>query len=459
MLTKRIVFMNESVSELGSIWAKVKKNLEEKVEDVRFFDVFLNESRIYSFEKDQMLVAVNSSLAVQVLSNKYYSIISESVKDIVGHSVKITFDVTENLKKVAPVEEDKPIFFKDCRVNTGWTFDTFITGQCNLEAKQAAMYIAANPGKGFNPLFIYSNPGLGKTHLLHAIANYVRTNQPGKKVLYCETGDFIQEVVEYLRGEKQVEELKKFLLSQDILLIDDIQGLATKEKTCYFFFDIFNSLYSHGKQIVITSDKHPSELKGFFEERLKSRFASGLTISISQPDVATCVSILKSKIENGPMDINAFDPRVIEFVAEKFSKNIRDIDQALNKLTFYITTYKPTKYIDMEIAMEALQSLIDVKDAKQKLSEQRIVNVVAEYYNKTPSQITGQSRQGDIALARHVAMYLIRSMLDVPFTRIGMMFGGKDHSTVMNGVSKVENSLKTNTNLQKAISEIKTLLK
>ena len=451
--------MSESVSELGSIWAKVKKNLEEKVEDVRFFDVFLNESRIYSFEKDQMLVAVNSSLAVQVLSSKYYSIISESVKDVVGRNVKVTFDVFDNLKKVTPVEEDKPIFFKDCRVNTGWTFDTFITGQCNLEAKQAAMYIAANPGKGFNPLFIYSNPGLGKTHLLHAIANYVRTTQPGKKVLYCETGDFIQEVVEYLRGEKQVEELKKFLLSQDILLIDDIQGLATKEKTCYFFFDIFNSLYSHGKQIVITSDKHPSELKGFFEERLKSRFASGLTISISQPDVATCVSILKSKIENGPMDINAFDPRVIEFVAEKFSKNIRDIDQALNKLTFYITTYKPTKYIDMEIAMEALQSLIDVKDAKQKLSEQRIVNVVAEYYNKTPSQITGQSRQGDIALARHVAMYLIRSMLDVPFTRIGMMFGGKDHSTVMNGVSKVENSLKTNTNLQKAISEIKTILK
>ena len=451
--------MSETVTELGSIWLKVKKNLEEKVEDVRFFDVFLNESRIYSLEKDTMLVAVNSSLAVQLLSNKYYSTIQESVKDVTGRNVKVVFDVMDNLKKIAPVQEEKPNFFKDCRINSGWTFDTFITGQCNLEAKQAAMYIAANPGKGFNPLFIYSNPGLGKTHLLHAIANYVRETQPGKKVLYCEAGDFIQEFVEYLRGEKQVEELKKFLLSLDVLLIDDIQGLSAKEKTCYFFFDIFNSLYSHGKQIVITSDKHPSELKGFFEERLKSRFASGLTISISQPDVATCVSILKSKIENGPMDINAFDPRVLEFVAEKFSKNIRHIDEALNKLTFYITTYKPTKYIDMETAMEALQSLIDVRDAKQKLSKQRIINVVAEYYGKTPSQITGQSRQGDIALARHVAMYLIRTMLDVPFTRIGIMFGGKDHSTVMNGVTKVENSLKTNSNLQSDVNEIKNLLK
>ena len=451
--------MSESVTELNTIWSRVKENLSEKVEDVRFFDVFLNESRIHSFANDEMLVAVSSGLAVQILSTKYSKIIHESVKDVVGKDVKVSFEVGDKLKAVTPPQDDKPIFFKDCRVNSGWTFDNFITGQCNLEAKQAAMYIAANPGKGFNPLFIYSNPGLGKTHLLHAIANYVKSTQPGKKVLYCEAGDFIQEFVEYMRGEKQVEELKKFLFSLDVLLVDDIQGLANKEKTCYFFFDIFNSLYSHGKQIVITSDKHPSELKGFFEERLKSRFASGLTISISQPDVETCISILRSKIENGPMDINAFDPRVLEFVAEKFSKNIRDIDQALNKLTFYITTYKPTKYIDMETAMEALQSLIDVKDAKQKLSEQRIINVVAEYYNLTASQITGPSRQGKIALARHISMYLIRTMLDVPFTRIGIIFGGKDHSTVMNGVNKVENSLITNSNLQKAVNEIKSLLK
>lgn len=451
--------MNESVTELVSLWTKIKTNLEEKVEDKRFFDVFLDQSSIYSYDGNLMIIAVNSGLAVNILSSKYLSVVKESAQDITGQSVKISFVYKNDLKAVDLNTENKPIFFKDCKVNTGWTFDSFITGQCNLEAKQAAMFIASNPVKDFNPLFIYSNPGLGKTHLLHAIVNYIHETQPGKKALYCEAADFLQEFVDFTTGEKQADDLKKFILSHDILLIDDIQGLAAKEKTCYFFFDIFNSLYSHGKQIVITSDKHPSELKGYFEERLKSRMVSGLTVSISQPDVETCIQILKSKIENGPMDINAFDPKVIEFVAERFSKNIRDIDQALNKLTFYITTYKPTKYIDMDIAMEALQSLIDVKDARQKLSEQKILNVVSEYYNLTPSQLTGSSRQGNIALARHVAMYLIRSMLDVPFTRIGIMFGGKDHSTVMSGVTKVENSLKTNTNLQTAISEIKTLLK
>lgn len=213
-----------------------------------------------------------------------------------------------------------------------------------------------------------------------------------------------------------------------------------------------------GKQIVITSDKAPSELKGF-EERLKSRFASGLTVTIKQPEVPTCVAILKSKIERSPLDLNSFDPRVLDFIGEKFSRNVREIDSAFNKLVFYVTTLRPTKYIDMTTAMEALQSLIDVKDAKQKLSEQKIISVVADYYGKTPSQIMGPSREADITLARHVAMYLIRVKLDVPFTKIGYMFGGKDHSTVMSGVNKVEKSLKTNTLLQTAVSEIESRLK
>jgi len=451
--------MNESITELENIWGRIKEALREKIDDDRFFDVFLNESYIHSFENNTMIVGVETGFAASILSTKFLSVIQDASKDVVGYSVKVKFDIKENLKKNAAPVEEKPVFFKNCRVNSGWTFDSFVSGPCNLEAKQAAMYIASNPGKGFNPLFIYSNPGLGKTHLMHAIVNYVHETQPGKRALYCEAGDFIQEFVNFVRGEKQQEELKKFILSHDVLLIDDIQGLSAKEQTCYFFFDIFNSLYSHGKQIVVTSDKHPSELKGYFEERLKSRLVSGLTISITQPDISTCLSILKSKISNGPLATYEFDPQVLEFVAEKFSRNIRDIDQALNKLTFYLITYKPTKYINMEIAMEALQPLIDVKDAKQKLSEQKIINVVAEYYSLTPSQITGPSRQGNIALARHVAMYLIRYMLDVPFTRIGLMFGGKDHSTVMNGVTKVENSLKTNTNLETAVNEIKVLLK
>ena len=449
--------MAESITELQNLWSAILKKLKENVEDVRFFDVFLSESYIHSYNGKEMIVAVNSNLAATILTTKYLGVFQDSVKEITGSSVKITFDIAENLKTSTPKEEDKPVYFKNSVVNPNLTFDSFVTGSSNLEAKQAAMYIAARPGVGFNPLFIYSNPGLGKTHLLQGIVNFVREKLPGKKALYCEAGDFLQEFVDTASGAKQMESLKKFITAHDVLLIDDIQQLSSKDKTLSFFFEIFNRLLMQGKQVVITSDKAPSELKGF-EERLKSRFASGLTVAIHQPEIPTCVAILKSKIERSPLDIE-YDPKVLDFIGEKFSRNVREIDQAFNRLVFYVTSYKPTKYIDMGTAMEALQILIDVKDAKQKLSEQKIINVVADYYGKTPSQITGSSREGDITLARHVAMYLIRVKLDVPFTKIGFMFGGKDHSTVMSGVNKVEKSLKTNELLQKAVSEIEARLK
>jgi len=450
--------MYETVTELVNIWDKVKKELADSIEDPKFFDVFLSDSSIHSIEGNTMTVAVTTKFAASVLSSQYLDKVQNSVKNVVGSNLKVKFDIPENLKNSPVQTEEKPQYFKNVRINKTLTFDSFITGQSNLEAKQASMLIASNPGKQFNPLFVYSNPGLGKTHLLQAIVNYINVTQPGKKALYCEATDFLNEFVTYATGHIQEKSLQDFISNFDVLLIDDIQILANKVQTQAFFFAVFEKFYNQGKQVIITSDKHPSELKGF-EERLQSRFGQGLTVSINQPDSLTCEGIIRSKISNGPIDLNAFDPKVISFIAEKFSKNIRDIDQALNKLVFHVTAFKPTKYIDMDTAMEALQSLIDVKDAKKKLNEQRIINTVAEYYSLTPSQLIGPSRQGDVALARHISMYLIRALLDVPFTKIGFIFGGKDHSTVMNGVTKVENSLKNNVSLQTAVNDIKSLLK
>ena len=323
---------------------------------------------------------------------------------------------------------------------------------------QAALLISQNPGKLYNPLFIYSDSGLGKTHLLSAIVNSIKESMPGRKTLYCSATDFLDEYMHAATGEKEFSKLKDFIFSHDVLLIDDVQMLGSKEKTTEFLFQVFQKFYNNGKQIVITSDKHPNELKGF-DERLKSRFAGGLTIAISSPDIQTCVSILKSKIEAGPVDISAFDEDVLKFIGEKFCKNIRNIDEALHKLVYYTTAFKPTKHITMDVAMEALQPLIDVRSEKQKLSEQKIINTVANYYNIPPSSIVGTSRQGQIALARHISMYLIRNMLDTPFTKIGITFGGRDHSTVMNGVEKVEKELKTNRTMVEAIEELKKRLK
>ena len=450
--------MNETISELRNAWQRIQNELGKNIEDRHFFDVYLSESYIHSIENGLMTVVVGSNLAVTILSTKYSSLIQDAAKTILGVPIKVKFNIKENIKTITELSDDKQTFFKSQVINPSLTFDSFIAGPSNLEAKQAALYVAQNPGKAFNPLFIYSNSGLGKTHLMHAIVNYVHENMPGKKALYCDSSDFISEYVKFATGVNKGTAFKDFCASFDFFLIDDIQNMATKEQTSMAFFDIFNLLHSRGKQIVITSDKHPQDLKSF-DERLKSRFAMGLTISINQPDVATCVAILKNKIENSLLDINSFDPKVLELIAQNFSKNIRDIDLAFNKLLWYVTSFRPTKYITMEIAYEALQSLIDVKQSKAKLNEQRIISVVADYYNKTPSQITGTSRQGEIVFARHIAMYMIRKLLDTPYTKIGMIFGGKDHSTVMNGVEKVEKELKTNPNIETVINEIKSLLK
>lgn len=450
--------MGESISELNHIWSKVLENLEQKIDDRRFFDVFLSGSKIYSFEGSTMVISAGTSLAVNILSTKFLQDITTAVKEVTGKNVNITFELADNLKEKTPVVEETK-YFKYSQVNESLTFDNFVTGPCNIEAKQAALLIAQNPGfRDYNPLFIYSDSGLGKTHLLSAIVNYIKEYGKGKTALYCSATDFLEEYLMAASGEREADKLKNYIVRHDILLIDDVQMLGGKEKTTDFLFQIFQKMHNTNKQIVITSDKHPSELKGF-DERLKSRFGGGLSISIASPDVQTCVSILKSKINAGPLDINIFDQEVLDFIGQKFSKNIRNIDEALHKLVYYTTVFKPGKHIDMEIAMEALQPLVDVRSEKQKLSEQRIINVVADYYSLTPSQVTGSSREYKTALARHVSMYLIRTLLDTPFTRIGAMFGGKDHSTVMSGVEKVERELKTNSNLQEAINELKKRLK
>lgn len=450
--------MIETISELQNAWSRIQQELSKNIEDRHFFDVYLSESYIHSLENGVMTIVVGSSLAVKILSSKYTTTIQDAARAVMGTPIKIKIDVKENLKTVSDLSNAKETYFKSQVINPSFTFDSFVTGPSNLEAKQAALFVASNPGKAFNPLFIFSNSGLGKTHLLHAIVNYVHENMPGKKALYCDSNDFISEYVKFATGVNKGTAFKDFCSSFDFFLIDDIQNLSSKEQTLIAFFDIFNILHSHGKQIVITSDKHPAELKSF-DERLKSRFAAGLTITINQPDVPTCVAILKNKVENSILDINSFDPRVFELIAQNFSKNIRDIDSAFTKLLFYVTSFRPTKYITLEIANEALQPLLDIKKSRTKLNEARVISVVADYYNKTPSQLTGTSRQGDIVFARHIAMYMIRKMLDTPYTKIGMIFGGKDHSTVMNGVEKVEKELKTNPNIETAINDIKSLLK
>ena len=455
--------MISSISEITQLWDRALNKIEVKLGEKQLFDAFFAGSYINEIRGDVIVVVVNSALGVSLMRGKYYDIISNVVNDLTESNFKLEFiqesEVERGTISVAPTQSKKQNYFPDAVINPELTFDNFVVGSFNREASQAALLIAANPGKMFNPLFIHSNSGLGKTHLLHSIGNYIsKVSKPGAKILYISATDFTDEYIKYVRGEKEAESLKDYVNSFDVLLFDDVQMLANKVNTQDFFFSIFEKLLNASKQVFITSDRQPSELNNM-QERLVTRFSRGLTVKIDNPDQNTCVEILRKKIEGSGLDLNRFDDSVLYFFADKFSTNIRELQGALNRLIFYTVSLKQTDRITLEVAAESVQSLVGIKNIASELSEQKIINVVADYYNLSPSQLTGKIRTGQIALARHIAMYLIRNTLDVSLKKIGDIFGGKDHTTVMNAIQKVDKGLKTDAKLKEAIEELQKRLK
>jgi chromosomal replication initiator protein len=449
-----------TLSEIAQLWDRVLDRLQTRINDRHIFDSFFADTYIHSIDGSDIKVVVSSGLASNLLSTKYMDVLALTVAEITQSNFKLLFLQKGDLEKNVKLVEKKPAFFASSFVNRKYTFDNFVVGTSNREAHQAAVLIASNPGKlfNYNPLFIYSQSGLGKTHLLHAIGNYVRENAPNLKVLYITTDDFVDEFIKYVSGEKDSDNMKDFFKAIDVLMVDDIQFLSEKVKTEEMFFHIFNHLVNAGKQIILTSDRHPSEIRGV-ESRLVTRFNSGLTMNITVPDLPTRVAILKKKIEANGLDITYFDEEVFHFFAERFSNNVRELEGALNRLVFYVINIKQTKHITMAVAIESVQPLIGSSGPVSSLTENRVINTVADYYNLTSQQLTGKIRTNQIAMARHIAMYLIRTMLDVPFLKIGALFGGKDHSTVMNAVKKVEKSLKVDEAIATAVDQLEKRLK
>ncbi len=456
--------MLNSISEIAQLWDKVLKSVEPQIGERQVFDSLFSNSFIYDVHGNTIVVVVNSRLSASLLKTKYYDVFSNAVSEITGEEYVLDFKLSEDLNQndsisfPAPQQQVKTSFFPDAKIKPDLTFDNFVVGKFNFEAAQAALLIAANPGKMYNPLFLYSHSGLGKTHLLHAIGNSIIKNiNPNAKILYITANDFVEEYIKFVKAEKDNETLKDYFMGVDVLLLDDIQFLENKVKTEEMFFYIYSDMINKGKQIIITSDRQPNELKGL-EERLATRFMQGLVVKIDEPDQDTCVAILKKKIVADGLDINNFDENVLYFYADKFSKNVRELESALNRLIFTAVYLKKTDKITMDVAVDAVSSLMGGKHLMTQISEQKIINTVADYYNLAPTQLTGKIRTGQIALARHIAMYLIRNMLDVPLKKIGDMFGGKDHTTVMNGISKVDKGLKTDESLKEAVNTIKKRL-
>lgn len=452
--------MIKTISEITQLWDRTLARIKEKITERHVYDAFFNNTYIHTINGDVIVIVANSNLAKSVLSSTYTNLVEETLAEITESNYRVDFIISEEITKTAekPVEKSRS-FFQTSKINPKFTFDNFVVGRnSNLQAYQAALMISSNPGKMYNPLFIYSSSGLGKTHLLHAIGNYIKENTPLLNVLYISTDDFVEEYIRFVHGDKESESLKDFFKSIDVLLIDDIQFLAEKPKTEEMFFHIFNSLVNNNKQIVLTSDRHPSELKGL-ENRLVSRFNQGLQISISVPDLETRKQILKRKIVANNLEVEDFDDEVLDFFADRFGNNVRDLEGALNRLLFYIINIHPTKKVTYDVAAQSVESLINVIDSQTRLSEKRILSVVADYYNLTPTQLAGKNRTSQVSMARHIAMFLMRDLLDLPFSKIGKAFGGKDHSTVMNAIQKVEKMSKTDSGFKKVIEDLNGRLK
>lgn len=445
-----------NVSEINKLWKRILESVKISINEDRIFDAFFKDTYIFKIDGDKMIISCPNSLSSNILNNKYCNLLTNITSDVSGTNFKLYFDSNDNLKSKEEINKElfkKPAFFENNYLEPSYNFDNYVVGPTNEEAQRAALIVASSPGELYNPLFIYSQSGLGKTHLLNAIGNYVKEKSPTKKILFCSSQDFVDEYIKYVNGEKSESNLKDYILSFDILLIDDVQMLQDKTKTEEFFFSIFELLTRSNKQIVLTCDRLPDELNGL-DKRLVTRFLKGLTIAIKSPTPELCEEILKKKIENSGLSLNNFDDDVIKFISINFKNSIRNLEGALNRLIFYSSINHVT-HINLDITNDALSSLIDTKKNKSAISEQKILNIVSSYYSVSVSQITGKIKTSQIAIARHIAIYLIRSMLDISFVRIGEIFSNRDHATIMYSYNKVEKMLKTDKEMLTVINKLK----
>ena len=444
-----------NMNNLDVLWSKTLHIFDGHLNDKVLFDSIFTLLKAKEVRNNELIVVMESVFNIEFVE-EYIPQLEEIFNSIADSHVKLVVMSGEDYRK-AYTKEVKELRFED-HLNPDFTFSNFVVGNSNRIAQNASLAVAMKPGTAYSPLFIYSNSGLGKTHLLNAIGNYVKEKNPSSHILYSSSEQFVNDYISALSNHT-IDEFNYRYRHVDVLLIDDIQFIASKESSSEMFFNIFNSLQSNNKQIVITSDKPPKDLKGM-ENRLVSRFTNGLTVSIDTPEFETAKAILKKKIELEKVDY-PIDEEVLDFIASHFNRDIRELEGSLKRLLFYKLVFgKERNHIDLEFALEAFQdSYSSTMEKKAELTVDEIKKCVARYYNLTVAQINSKSRTSNIIVARHIAMYLVRNLIaDISFIQIGQEFGGRDHSTVMKACNKVEKNMKKDSNYRKAVEEIKNKL-
>lgn len=431
--------------ELKEIWESVLSQMAEEISAVSF-ETWIKPVKPVSINGNEIVLSVKSSVNKDLVMTKFRSMLESCIEFAAGQSFNLVVVIEEEESGGKETETEADPINRNSALNPKYTFENFVVGTNNNLAYAAAMGVAEEPGQKYNPLFLYGGSGLGKTHLLQAIGNEYSKRYPDKKVLYTTSEKFTYELVTAIR-EKTNQDFRNKYRTVDLLLVDDVQFLATKELAQEEFFHTFNAIYEGGNQIVLTSDRLPSETP-HLTDRLKSRFQMGLLADVQPPDYETRLAILRAKIED---EYFTFDEEIIEYVANNIRSNVRDLEGAVKRILAYAGIER-TNTISIELAQKALKEIIDTLP-QRNINISVIIDEVEKYYHLPKDSLKTKKRSNDIAYPRHIAMYLAREVLGESYPRIGDEFG-RDHSTVMSAVKKVRKNLSGDTELAEKLQEL-----
>lgn len=440
-------------ADLKNLWGKTLDIIKSELSEVSF-NTWIKSCEPMSISSDTLKISVPNSFTQDILDKRYKDLVANSIKAVCSKLYTIEFiimsegyDKEENKNNSS--QTSKSIIVNDemsSTLNPKYTFNSFVIGNSNRFAHAASLAVAESPAKAYNPLFIYGGVGLGKTHLMHAIGHYILDGNPNAKVVYVSSEKFTNELINAIKDDKN-EEFRNKYRNVDILLIDDIQFIAGKERTQEEFFHTFNALHDANKQIILSSDRPPKEIPTL-EDRLRSRFEWGLIADIQVPDFETRMAILKKKADVENLNVAN---EVMGYIATKIKSNIRELEGALIRIIAYSSL--TNREVTVDLATEALKDIISKKQGKH-VTIDSIQDVVSSYFNLRVEDLKSQRRTRNVAYPRQIAMYLSRKLTDMSLPKIGEEFGGRDHTTVIHAYEKISENLKTDDSLQHTVNDI-----
>lgn len=424
------------------VWNRIAEKLRESVSPVSY-DAWIKPMRLFAVTSDEIIITSPILQAMGALRGRYESMIEAAVR--------VNYGMNYRLKLIDPKDAPKEVVTNDTTLNPKYQFENFVVGKANNLAYAASLAVAEQPSDVYNPLFIYGDAGLGKTHLMNAIGNFIKHENPMANVLLTSSEHLTNELIDAI-VRKKTADLRSRLRSVDVLMVDDIQFLAKAPSTQEEFFHTFNDLYNNHRQIIISSDRPPNEIPTI-EERLRSRFAWGLIVDVQKPDFEHRVAILRKKTDEEYIDI-PYD--AIEYIASHFDKSIRELEGALNRVN--ARSQLMGEPITLESTIETLQSLAGARDTR-KITPELILGVVARKYDLSTDDLLSSKRSRDIAVPRQIAIYLCRELTELSTTNIGRAFGGRDHTTVLHSCDKIADQVKSDFAFKRTVDELMELVK